>query len=84
MDVYNAKYKNANREHFTMKRILKISKLINNTCVKVGCLFLQVIRAKPTGVLPQDMMEMATALFNGMDTKTEKNNYRTTLKYEPA
>ena len=71
-------------EKRTMESIRTRSKLINKECVKFGSCFVAVRRSKPTGVSEEDMIRMATALFNDVQIQHPNDHVGRKFKFLPV
>ena len=67
-----------------MESIRTRSKLINKECVKFGSCFVAVRRSEPTGVSEEDMIGMATALFNDVQIQHLNDDVGRKFKFLPV
>ena len=63
-DAYNA-FKPKDRPERTLESVKSRVKLVSKSCVKFSACFASVKRSKPTGVSEEDLIRMATAIYNG-------------------
>lgn len=83
-EAYNNKYKPSNREWRTTESVKKRSKLINRSCVAFGGCVARVHRMKPTGTSPDDLNNLATALYNEVDVCNANDDCGAPFKFMMA
>ena len=66
-DVYNDKFKPANRDRRTMDSVKTRCRTIHKECMRFAACHARVVRSHPTCVSIGDIVNMATALYNGIE-----------------
>lgn len=80
-EVYNNKYKPSNRENRSVESIKKRCKVVNKACVSFAGCVARVRRMNPTGVSPDDFLNMATGLYNGFEMVNAREDSGVPFKF---
>lgn len=82
--VYNEEFKPANRESRSFESIRARTKTIHKQCVRFSGCYIRVMRSKPTGVSPDDLIRLATAMFNDVVVKNASEDCGKSFKFLSA
>ena len=82
--LYNAKFKPANRVHKTIESVRIRCKTVHKQCMPFWSFHARICRSKPTEVSPNDIIKMATALYNGFQIDNIADDSGKPFKFEIA
>lgn len=82
--LYNESFKPANREMRSLESIRARTKAIHKQCARFSGCYTRVLRSKPTGVSPDDLLRLATAIFNDISVKNANDDCGKAFKFLSA